>query len=92
MLDELLLYSYANKGKFYIIAACGMAELGDEELEGLKITATKTNNKSFGAVGYYYENGYKKFGKIPENNIETNVASTTNHVNYNYRTSDPREN
>lgn len=91
MIDEFLLYSYENKGKFDIVAATGMAELGDEELEGLKITATKTDNKSFGKVGYYYENGYKKFGKIPENNIQTNVANVVNNVNYNYRTSDPRD-
>ena len=36
MLDELLTYSYENKGKFDVVAAMGMAELGDEELEGLK--------------------------------------------------------
>ena len=53
MIDEFLLYSYENKGKFDIVAATGMAELGDEELEGLKITATKTDSKSFGKVGYY---------------------------------------
>ena len=92
MIDELLTYSYANKGKFDIVASMGMTELGDEELEGLKIVATKPVNKTFGNVGYYYdENGYKKFGKIPENNIQTNVANVINNVNYNYRTSDPRD-
>jgi hypothetical protein len=36
MLDELLKYSYANKRKFDIIASMQMAEIGDEELFGLK--------------------------------------------------------
>ena len=91
MLDELLTYSYENKGKFDIVASLGMCELGDEELEGLKIVASKPQNKSFGNVGYYYdEQGYKRFGKIPENNIKTNVANITNYGNNNYRTSDPR--
>lgn len=91
MLDELLTYSYENKGKFDVVAAMGMAELGDEELEGLKIVATKKEGLAFGAIGYYYENGYKKFGKIPENKNETRVTNIANNVNSNYRTSDPRE-
>ena len=42
-------------------------------------------------MGYYYdEKGYKKFGKIPKNNITTNVANVANYDNNNYRTSDPR--
>lgn len=34
MLRELITYSYANKRKFDIVAAMGMAEIGDEEMSG----------------------------------------------------------
>ncbi len=34
MLQELIKYSYENKKKFDIVAAMGMAELGDEEMAG----------------------------------------------------------
>lgn len=35
MLQELIKYSYKNKKKFDIVAAMGMAELGDEEMAGV---------------------------------------------------------
>ena len=35
MLQQLIKYSYDNKKKFDIVAALGMAELGDEELTGV---------------------------------------------------------
>lgn len=35
MIQELLKYSYENKRKFDIVAAMGMCELGDEELNGV---------------------------------------------------------
>ena len=66
-------------------------ELGDEELEGMKIVASKQDNKTFTDIGYYYdEQGYKHFGKIPNNKIKTNVGNIVNYDNRNYRTSDPR--
>lgn len=45
MLDQLLNYSIENKRKFDIIAALGMAELGDEEMLNLQIGKKITTNK-----------------------------------------------
>ena len=75
LIEEALKYSKEKKTKFDIIAAWGMAELGDEELIGVKIKDTFKETKSWN-VGYYVdENGYKRFGAIPTQN--TFVAATT---------------
>jgi hypothetical protein len=52
-----------------MVAAMGLCELADEELHG--VTAKEINhfNNEFQDVGYYVdENGYKKFGIIPNKN------------------------
>lgn len=67
ILQELTKYSYENKKKFDLVAALGMALLGDEELMGkIPKTATRTKNE-WKDIGYYYdERGMKKFGVIPK--------------------------
>lgn len=95
VIEEALKYSYANKGKFDIIAAWGMAELADEEL---MFVAPKIDNKDSNKLrlfGYYKdENGIKHKGTIPDsgNKFKTNQGSMfpTYYDNSRYRTSDTR--
>jgi hypothetical protein len=69
ILDQLLNYSYENKRKFDIVAALGMAEVGDEAMSGLdpviSKASTSSNWKDFG--WYVDEKGYKRRGVIPKN-------------------------
>lgn len=67
VIDELLRYSYENKRKFDIVAALGMALLGDEELQGRAPRVVQEQQDSWQDIGYYYENGIKKYGIIPKN-------------------------
>lgn len=69
VVDELLRYSYVNKRKFDIVAALGMALLGDEELQGsVPISASNSlTSSTWQDIGYYYDNGIKKYGIIPKN-------------------------
>ena len=51
MLQELIKYSYANKTKFDIVAAMGVCELADEELQGVvprKVNVYKETWKDIG--------------------------------------------
>ena len=67
MLNQLLKYSYENKGKFDIVAAMQMAEIADEELSELVPVAVKDVKKEFQDIGYYKdEKGYLHFGIIPK--------------------------
>jgi len=66
-LEELLKYSVENKRKFDIVAALGMVLLGDEELYGVTPKTSTTTTSSWRDIGYYYENGVKRFGVIPVN-------------------------
>ena len=71
MVDQLLKYSDERKKDFDIIAAMGMAELGDEELTFRKPVEREQVNNQFRDMGYFYDtNGYKKYGVIPVNNEE----------------------
>ena len=71
ILQELAKYSYENKRKFDLIAALGMALLGDEELMG-KTPKTESRAKAeWQDIGYYTdEYGRKQFGVIPKEKIE----------------------
>lgn len=76
MLQELLKYSYENKRKFDIIAAMGCCELADEEYFN-KSPGSANNRKEWRDIGYYYDNGVKKFGVIPVNyNKEENLIKS----------------
>ena len=68
VLDELIRYSFVNKRKFDIVAAFGMALLGDEELQGkAPKVINDSNNSTWQDIGYYWQNGQKKYGIIPKN-------------------------
>jgi len=73
VLNELCKYSFENKRKFDLVAALGMALLADEELMGLLPKSTAKVNKEWQDVGYYYVNGYRKFGVIPNKNELNNT-------------------
>ena len=71
MLNQLLKYSYENKGKFDIVAAMQMAEIADEELSELTPVAVKDIKKEFQDIGYYKdERGYTRYGIIPKQKIQ----------------------
>ena len=92
MLSELHRYNDENKRKFDIVAAMGMAELGDEELSGVVPKQIDYLEEEWSDIGYYIdEYGYKRYGKIPKRNQQTIL--TTNDFGDDYafnRTSDPR--
>ncbi len=74
MVDQLLRYSDAKKKEFDIVAAMGMAELGDEELAVLKPKERIKKNKEFHHVGWWTDfRGYKHYGIIPTNDYERNL-------------------
>lgn len=81
VLNEAITYSLENKRKFDIIAAWGMAELGDEELMGIVPKKPEEDNKLLEPIGYWTdERGIKHRGIIPE---EYRMGyRKTNDINY----------
>ena len=74
VLQELAKYSYENKRKFDLVAALGMALLGDEELVGKSPRGENKIKSEWKDIGYYYdERGIKKFGIIPNINEENKL-------------------
>ena len=71
MVSQLLTYSDELKKDFDIIAAMGMAELGDEELSTRKPEVVEKYNKEFRDIGWFTDaNGYKHYGPIPKTEEE----------------------
>ena len=71
MVDQLLNYSDENKKMFDIIAAMGMAELGDEELSVRAPEPVDKYNAEFRPVGWFIDSkGYKHWGVIPQSEEE----------------------
>lgn len=71
MVEQLLNYSDEKKRMFDIVAAMGMAELGDEELSFKKPEEINPKGKQFQDIGWFKDsNGYKHFGAIPKNSNE----------------------
>ena len=96
MLEDFISYSYENKRKFDIVAACQMCELGDEELTGVTAKSTDIKVKKLPMLGYYTdEYGKKQYGVIPDRDIhETKWDDddiNTNNVYKGVRSSDPRD-
>lgn len=93
MLDEFNRYTDENKRKFDIVAAVAMAELADEELQGIIPKQMTIQTDVWQDIGYYTdENGYKRWGVIPTNitqiiNFNENFGQ---YVDYGYKTSDSR--
>lgn len=66
IVDQLLKYSYEHKRKFDIIAAMGMAELGDEELLTKPIRSQNNFKKEWRDIGYFKDaTGKWHHGAIP---------------------------
>ena len=73
MIDQLLNYSDEKKKEFDIIAAMGMAELGDEELSVRKPIANDPKESNFRDIGWFTDaRGYKQYGSIPKTKEELN--------------------
>ena len=84
--------STKNKKKFDIVAAVGMCELGDEELQGIVPRQVNIINNEFQDIGFYYdEYGIKRHGIIPKKNnqILPGKIETISYDNYGTRTSNP---
>ena len=74
IINELLEYSYENKRKFDAVAAMGMCMLADEELIGVIPRVDEIVSAKWRDVGWYVdEKGYKRFGIIQHQQIETKV-------------------
>lgn len=67
VLEEAIKYSYENKRKFDIIAAWGMAMLGDEELMGVLPREVDNPKNKLRPFGYWVdERGIRHKGIIPD--------------------------
>lgn len=70
MLEQMLNYSYENKRKFDIIAALQMCEIADESMYDITPSIQDSIKNNWQDIGWYTdENGYKRFGVIPQNII-----------------------
>jgi len=77
-LEQLSAYTDEGKGAYDIVAAMGMAEVADEELVGTIPRSQKPVSQDFQDIGFYYENGIKKFGIIPKENKYPFIAGEIN--------------
>ena len=66
MIEQLQNYSWEKKGKFDLVASMGMCEIGDEELMGIAPKKEEPESDFQRDIGYYYEDGRKKYGIIPD--------------------------
>lgn len=94
MLQELIKYSYENKRYYDIVAAMGMAELGDEEMAGVIPQQVEKYEDEWQDIGWYIDdNGVRRYGVIPkDNNQKANFSLEHNYDDGRLRTSDPRYN
>lgn len=94
MLEEFNQYTDANKGAFDIVAATAMAELADEELQGITPKKVEQEIVDDEIVGHYIdENGVRRWGVIPKQNnnqIRFNNDFGQYYDRVGIRTSDPR--
>lgn len=80
MLDQLLKYDYANKRKYDIIAAMGMAELGDEEMYARPVRSQNNFKKEWRDIGYFKDT----MGRIHYGSIPTADELPTYHIRHDY--------
>lgn len=94
MLEEFNQYTDENKGAFDIVAATAMAELADEELQGILPKKVEPEVIDENQVGYYTdERGIRRWGVIPKtinNKIPFNNDFGQYYDRTGIRTSDPR--
>lgn len=76
-LEQLSAYTDEGKGAYDIVAALGMCEVADEELNNVLPKEFKPISEGFQDIGYYIdENGHRRFGIIPKKN--NNVRASWN--------------
>ena len=93
MIEELLKYSYENKTKFDIVAAAGMALLGNEELMDIKPISLDESSKLLPLFGYWTDDqGIKHYGVIPNKNDMHGIKVGWDNDYQGPRTSNPRYN
>ena len=93
VLQELIKYSYANKTKFDIVAAMGVCELADEELQGVVPKKTNVYKETWKDIGWYTdEKGYKKYGVIDTKQNTPKYELFPDNDEMWYKTSNPRYN
>lgn len=81
IIDQLLKYDYDNKRKFDIIAALGMAELGDEELYASPVKSQNHYKKEWQDIGYFKDEfGRTHYGAIPKSQEELHLYT----MNYDF--------
>lgn len=79
MLEEMNRYTDENKRKFDIIAATAMAELADEELQGVVPYKVEDITKGWKKIGYYTDEfGRRRYGEIPDQNNNNNIRWNNN--------------
>ena len=81
MVHQLLEYSDEKKKDFDIVAAMGMAELGDEELSAKSPVEREKIQNQFRDIGWFKDSkGYRHYGVVPiteeEKYAQTRVSST----------------
>ena len=80
ILNQLNKYTDENKGKFDLVAAMAMAEIADEELNGIIPKSNKPISQDFQDIGYYKdEKGYTRFGIIPKKMQQAVFATWDNY-------------
>lgn len=90
-LEQLNKYTDENKGKFDIVAAMGMCEVGDEELSDIIPKVNIQEKKEFRDIGYYKdEKGYTRYGIIPKASQRQTIANWNELYDGRNVTSDPR--
>lgn len=73
IVEQLLNYSDEKKKQFDIVAAMGMAELGDEELSFKKPAEKDPPMTDYRDIGWWKDSkGYKHYGVIPKTEEERN--------------------
>lgn len=71
MLQQLQDYSDEHKGKYDLVAAMQMTEIGDQELAG--VPARREEIKEWKPLGWYIDSrGYKKYGALDGTNTKQN--------------------
>lgn len=80
VLDQLLKYNYENKRKFDIIAALGMALLGDEELHSKPVVERQHFKKEWRDIGYFRD----ATGRLHHGVIPSKEELKTYHLNFDY--------
>ena len=79
MVDQLLDYTDENKKDFDIVAAMGMAELGDEEMSFKKPEPKEKEGTLFPNIGYWKDSkGYRHHGIIPTSSESKDAQTRIN--------------